>query len=325
MKVKSVGKKEDSLLRKTSSLRDKITYMKRDTKDNIQYWILLSVPLILMFIFHYLPIFGIVISFQEYMAGRPFFGEGVKWVGLKWFKEFVSGYYFPRIVRNTLMINIKELFITFWVPIIFAVILSEVKNSKFKKITQTVSYMPHFISAVVLAGIVKLFLSDEGILTYYLRLLGIEANGIMMKAEWFQWILVFTRIWAGFGWGSILYLSTITAIDPGLYGAAAVDGAGRLRRIWHITLPCLRPLITIQLIMFIGGMMSESGGLTLLLYNQNTMKTADVLDTYLYRETIQGARYSLGAAAGQFMSLINFVLLVTANRICAKFTDYSMW
>lgn len=282
-------------------------------------------PLIMIFLFSYLPMFGIIIAFQDYVAGRPFFGEGVIWVGLKWFREFVDSYYFARILRNTLVLNALNLVMGFWVPIIFALVVNEIRIRKFKKFTQTVSYLPHFLSSVVVAGMVVSFIANDGIITLMLRAVGFEAKSLNADPGAFPWIYTLTSIWKSFGWSSIIYLSTITAIDPGLYEAAAVDGAGRFRKIWHVTLPAMLPLIVIQLILSIGNMLSANTDLILLLYNSSTYKTADVIGTYVYRETLMGGKFSYGTASGLLMSILSFALTYIANAVSRKKTDYSMW
>lgn len=299
--------------------------MKRDTKDNIQYYFLMAIPLLLMFIFSYLPMFGILIAFQDYSIGKPFFGKGVIWVGLKWFQEFVQSYYFTRILRNTLVINLLGLFMGFWVPIFFALIVNEIRSRRFKSFTQTVSYMPYFISAVVLVGMVTTFISNDGIITKALRFVGFEAKSLNASPAAFPWIYTLTNIWKGFGWSSILYLSTISSIDPGLYEAASMDGAGRFRKIWHITIPAIMPLVMIQLIMSIGGMLGANTEIILLMYNSATYKTADVIGTFVYRETLMGGKYSYGTASGLLMSILGFGLTFIANAISRRTTDYSMW
>ncbi len=299
--------------------------MKRDTKDNIQYYLLMAVPLFTIFLFSYLPLFGIVIAFQDYVAGKPFFGEGVTWVGFKWFREFVSSYYFPRILRNTLLLNGMNLLFGFCVPILFALVVNEIRGTKFKKFTQTVSYLPYFLSAVIVAGMIVNFISNDGIITRLLQALGFSAKSLNADPNAFPWIYTLTTIWKSFGWSSIIYLSTITAIDPGLYEAASVDGAGRLRKIWHITLPAMRALIVIQLILSIGNMLSSNTDLILLLYNSSTYKTADVIGTYVYRESLMGGKFSYGTASGLLMSILSFVLTWTANGISRKTTEFSMW
>ena len=282
-------------------------------------------PLIMIFLFSYLPMFGIIIAFQDYVAGRPFFGEGVIWVGLKWFREFVDSYYFARILRNTLVLNALNLVMGFWVPIIFALVVNEIRIRKFKKFTQTVSYLPHFLSSVVVAGMVVSFIANDGIITLMLRAVGFEAKSLNADPGAFPWIYTLTSIWKSFGWSSIIYLSTITAIDPGLYEAAAVDGAGRFRKIWHVTLPAMLPLIVIQLILSIGNMLSANTDLILLLYNSSTYKTADVIGTYVYRETLMGGKFSYGTASGLLMSILSFAMTYIANAVSRKKTDYSMW
>lgn len=295
------------------------------TQNNIIYYALMIVPLILIFIFSYLPMFGIVIAFQDYSAGRPFFGEGVKWVGLKWFEKFVTSFYFSRILRNTLIINILELFMGFWVPIVFALVVNEIRNSKFRKITQTVSYMPHFISTVIVATMVLSFISSDGIITKFTAMMGYDTSDLNANPKAFKWIYVLTTIWKSFGWSSILYLSTITSIDPTLYEAAEVDGCGRIKRIWHITLPHMLPLIMIKLIRDVGGMLGSNTDMILLLYNQAVYSEADVIGTFVYRETLMGGKYSYGTASGLLMSIMSFTLVWCANWVSRKTTDFSMW
>ena len=300
-------------------------FLSRDTKDNIEYYLLMAIPLILIFVFCYLPMFGLVIAFQDYSVGRPFLGEGVKWVGLKHFDRFVSSYYFPRILKNTLILNIMQLFMGFWVPIVFAIVVNEIRNSKFRKFTQTVSYMPNFISTVVVAGMFLSFIASDGIITAALNGLGIQAKSLNANKEFFPWLYTLISVWKGFGWSSILYLSTITAIDPALYESADVDGGTRLQKIWYITLPSMLPLIMIQLIFAIGGMLGSNTDLILLLYNPSTYATADVIGTFVYRETLMGGKYSYGTAAGLLMSIFSFILVFTANMVARKKTDYSIW
>lgn len=295
------------------------------TQNNLVYYALMIVPMILIFIFSYLPLFGIVIAFQNYTAGKPFFGAGVDWVGLKWFEKFVSSFYFKRILRNTLVINILELFMGFWVPIVFALVVNEIRNSKFRKITQTVSYMPHFISTVIVATMVLSFISSDGIITKFTAAFGYDTSNLNANPKAFKWIYVLTTIWKSFGWSSILYLSTITSIDPTLYEAAEVDGCGRIKRIWHITLPHMLPLIMIKLIRDVGGMLGSNTDMILLLYNQAVYSEADVIGTFVYRETLMGGKYSYGTASGLLMSVMSFALVWGANWVSRKTTDFSMW
>ena len=294
-------------------------------QNNLIYYALMFVPLLLIFIFNYLPMFGIIISFQDYSAGRPFLGAGVKWVGLKWFRKFVTSFYFPRILRNTLIINTLHLFMGFWVPIVFALAVNEIRNDKFRKITQTISYMPHFISTVIVATMVLSFIASDGIITKFAAVFGLDTSGLNANPRAFKWIYVLTSVWKSFGWSSILYLSTITSIDPTLYEAAEVDGCGRVKRIWHITIPHMLPLIMIQLIRSIGGMLGSNTDMILLLYNEAVYSHADVIGTFVYRETLLGGKYSYGTASGLLMSIMSFILVWCANTVSRKTTDFSMW
>lgn len=301
------------------------TLLNRNVKDNIEYYLLMFIPLLLIFVFSYLPMFGLIISFQDYSTGRPFLGEGVKWVGLKWFDKFVSSFYFPRILRNTIVLNLMNLFMGFWVPIVFALVVNEIRNSKFRKFTQTVSYMPYFISSVVVAGMVLSFIANDGIITQMINALGGNARSLNADPKVFPWVFTITGVWKSFGWNSILYLSTITAIDPALYESADVDGAGRVKKIWYITLPSMLPLIMIQLILAVGSLLSSGTDLILLMYNSAVYSTADVIGTYIYRETLFSGKYSYGTAAGLLMSVLSFILVFAANLTSRKLTDFSLW
>lgn len=294
-------------------------------QNNLIYYALMAVPLLLILVFDYLPMFGIIIAFEDFVAGKSMFGAGVDWVGLKWFYEFVSSFYFTRILRNTLVINILHLFMGFWVPIVFALIVNEIRNSQFRKITQTISYMPHFISTVIVATMVLSFIASDGIITKFTAVFGYDTGSLNANPKAFKWIYVLTSVWKGFGWSSILYLSTITSIDPTLYEAAEVDGCGRIKRIWHITLPHMLPLIMIQLIRNIGGMLGSNTDMILLLYNTAVYSEADVIGTFVYRETLMSGKYSYGTASGLLMSVMSFTLVWIANWVSRKTTDFSMW
>lgn len=298
---------------------------KRDTRENIQYYALMLIPMVLIFVFSYIPLYGIVIAFQDYFPGSPFIGKDVEWVGLKWFKAFVTSHYFPRILRNTLVLNIMGLLLGFAVPIIFALIVNEIRSSKFRKFTQTVSYLPHFLSAVIVAGMVSRFIASDGVITLALQALGFEAKSLNVNKEAFPWIYTITSIWKSFGWNSIIYLSTLSSIDPGMYEAATIDGAGRLKRIWYITIPSMMPLIMIQLILSIGGMLGSNTDMILLMYNESVYETADVIGTFVYRETLMNGQFSYGTASGLLMSILSFILLYIANSISRKYTEFSMW
>lgn len=299
--------------------------IKRNTKDNIQYYLYMLPVMILIIIFSYIPLFGIVIAFQDYKVGSAFISADTVWVGLKHFQDFISSFYFERIIWNTLFINLLGLLMGFWVPIAFALLLNEVVFPKLKKVIQTVSYMPHFISSVVVVSMFLTYIGDNGIIPKLLSIIGISVNSLNTNASFYPWYYTFINVWKSFGWSSILYLSTITSIDQALYEAAEVDGAGRWKKMWYITLPQMKSIILIQLIFAIGGMLGSNTEMILLFYNPAVYSSMDVIGTYVYRDALLGGRYSFGTASSLLMSTFSFTLVWLANKVSRKFADYSLW
>lgn len=302
-------------------------YNNRLLKENAELYLIMLPVLILIFIFSYIPMYGIIIAFQNYLPGRSFlaFDGSTQWVGLKHFRDFLQSPMFPRIFGNTIRLTVMGFVFGFPVPIIFALLVNELRDNKFKKFVQTASYMPHFISAVVVAGMVLSFISVDGLVNQILGAFGVPAKPYNVNPDAFPWVYTITSIWKSFGWSSILYLSTISSIDPGLYEAAKIDGATRFQRMLYITLPSMTNLIMIQLIFTIGSLISSDSGMILLLYNPATYKTADVIGTYVYRDGLMGGRFSYGTAVNIFSSFINVTLLAIANRISTKVTDFGLW
>ncbi len=283
--------------------------------------------LLMIFIFCYIPMYGIIISFQNYTPGAPFlaFDGSVEWVGLKHFISFIQGKYFFRLMSNTILLSLYNLIFGFWVPIAFAVMLNQVSGMRFKKIVQTATYLPYFISSVVVAGMLLMFIRPTGIVNQIIMLLGGEAKDLSMDSKMFPVYYTLTNIWKSFGFNSILYMSTMSTIDPELYESSSLDGANRLKQIWHVTLPGIRPTISIMLIMAVGGILSSNTDLILLIYNPSTYKTADVIGTYIYRDGIINGRFSFSSAVGMFSAIINFILLFAANKISNKINDTGLW
>jgi len=267
--------------------------------------------------------YGAIIAFKEFNPALGIMGS--PWVGFKHFKSFFEGVYFWRLVRNTLLISVYSLIWGFPAPIILALLLNEVKNKYFKRTVQTVSYLPHFISLVVVCGIIKDFTSTDGVINDIIEFLGGERTNFLMIPEWFRPIYVGSGIWQEVGWGSIIYLAAITNIDPQLYEAATIDGASRCKQIWHITLPGIVPTIVILLILRLGGLMSVGFEKIILLYNSATMETADVISSYVYRRGLLDFDYSFSAAVGLFNSVINLILITSANRLSRKVSETSLW
>ena len=291
-------------------------------QHKLVYW--LSVPIIAYYIiFCYLPMFGICIAFQDYRPAKGVLNS--KWVGFKHFISFFESVYAWRLIRNTLLINLYSLLYGFPAPIILALLLNELKCVPFKRTVQTVTYMPHFISVVVICGLLSDFCSTNGILTTITTLFGAERTNLLNEAGLFRSIYVGSGIWQTIGWSSIIYLATRSSTDPCLYEAAVIDGAGRFQQAIHITLPTLIPLITLQLIMRMGQMMSVGYEKIILLYNGLTYETGDVISSYVYRRGLQSGEFSFGTAVSLFNSLCNILLLITANWLSARLTNESMW
>lgn len=305
--------------------KPKKRYGKGIIKENLQIYAMMLPTLLLILIFCYVPLYGLVIAFQNYAPGASFLGSDVQWVGLKWFQKFISGFYFKRLIKNTLVLSGLNLVFGVTAPILFALLIDQIRNQKYKKFIQTASYMPYFISIVVVAGMVISFFGTEGILTNFLVSLGLERKDYHVEPAAFPWIYTFTNVWKNFGFGSILYCSVISSIDPGLYEAAKMDGANRAQQVWHITLPGLRTVIAINIIMAVGAVLSSNTELILLLYTSATYDVADVIGTYTYRLGILEGQYSYTAAAGLFTSMIGFSLTFIANKISNKLTGYGLW
>ncbi|MCR5755886.1 MAG: ABC transporter permease subunit [Acetatifactor sp.] len=294
-------------------------------KENLQVYAMMLPTLIIILIFCYFPMYGLVIAFQDYVPGAAFFGKDVKWVGLKWFVDFVSGHYFWRLIKNTLVLSGLNLLFGFTAPLLFALLLDQIRHKRFKKFVQTASYMPYFISTVVVAGMVISFIDKDGLMTSVLTLFGMEQENYRNNSDAFPWIYTFTNVWKGFGFGSILYCSIISSIDPGLYEAAKLDGANRAQQVWHVTLPGLRAVIAINLITTVGAILGANTELILLLYTPATYNVADVIGTYTYRLGILEGQYSYTTAAGLFTSMIGFLLTYIANKISNKLSGYGLW
>ena len=271
-------------------------------------------------IFYYRPFGGLVIAFQNF---KPLLGiEGSAWVGFQNFLDFFNGPYFWRIVGNTLTISLLNLVFAFPVPIFLALLFNEIRNSKLRTLFQTISYMPYFVSTVVLAGLIVNFLSPStGIVNLILKQLGSEPIYFLTRPEYFRTIYLIQGIWAGAGFGSVIYYSALCSIDMDLYQAVKIDGGGRLRQIWHIALPGIRPTIAVMLIMQIGNILNVGYEMIILLYQPATYQTADVISTYMYRVGIQNSNYSLSTAVGLLNGVVSLILVMAANAVSGKISE----
>ncbi len=299
--------------------------LRKDMSENGGAYVLALAVLAYYFLFHYKPMGGLVIAFKNYVPRKGIWGS--KWVGLKYFLEFFNSYYFERVVRNTLVISLSSLIFAFPLPILFALSINEVKSKAFKKTVQTISYMPHFISMVVVCSMVRLFTGGDSFIVQIMTLFGYENTGanLLNNKNMFVPIYVISGIWQNLGWDCIIYLAALTAIDPELYEAARVDGAGRLRQTIHITLPGIVGTIIMLLILRIGSLMSVGHEKIILLYNEMVYETADVISSYVYRRGLVQGDWSFGAAVGLFNSVINFALVITANTLSNKMSGIGLW
>lgn len=290
-----------------------------------KYLLLMLLPVMLYFlVFSYIPMLGNVMAFQDYSVGKGFLHS--EWIGLRWFREFFGSVYFGRLIKNTLLISVYSLLIGFPIPIIFALLLNELKDGPFKRITQTISYLPHFISVVVVVGLLYNFLSPvDGIVNAFLKSIGMKSINFMAEPKWFRGLYVGSNIWQNFGWDSIIYLAALSGVDPQLYEAAQIDGAGKFKQMLHVTLPAIMPTIVILLIMNVGSIMNVGFEKIILMYSPATYETADVISTYVYRRGILGSQFSFSAAVGLFNSVINFILLFSVNKFSKRLGEISLW
>lgn len=289
-----------------------------------KYLYLLLIPATVYFLtFCYAPMYGTLIAFKDFNPMKGIIGS--EWVGLKYFKEFFSSVYFERLIKNTLFISVYSLLWGFPIPIIFALSLNELKDSFFKRFSQTVSYLPHFISTVVVVGMITTLFNDTGIITGMARAITGKHTNFLNDARWFRTLYIGSGIWQEFGWSSIIYLAAVSGVDPSLYEAARIDGASKLQQTWHITLPGIKPTIIILLILNVGGILSVGYTKIILMYSPATYSVADVISTYVYRAGLLRARYSFGTAVDLFNSVANFAVLVLVNRISRKVSEISLW
>ena len=289
-------------------------------------WMLYSfliIPVLYYIIFKYIPMFGNVIAFRKYSGGPNIFGQ--KWVGFRYFKQFLKDPSFWNAFRNTLTLSITYLIFRFPITLTFALLLNEIRNLKWKKFVQTVSYLPHFISMVIIAGMIKEVVSLTGPINTMIESLGGEKISFIQEASWFPPIYIISGIWQGLGWGTILYLAAMTGINMELYEAAKVDGANRFKQAIHVTIPGIMPTIVTLLILDIGGIMGSNFEKIILLYLPSTYETADVISTLVYRMGISGGNFSYATAVGLFEGVVGLILVVTANLVSRKVTEASLW
>ncbi|MED3803346.1 ABC transporter permease [Lysinibacillus xylanilyticus] len=296
---------------------------KKSIRKNWELYLLLAPVILYFLIFHYYPLYGLQIAFKDFIATKGITGS--PWVGFKHFERFFDSYYFWRLIKNTIGIGVFTLLVSFPVPIIIALLLNEVKSLRFKKFVQTIIYAPHFLSTVVVVGMLLLFLKSDGMINQVITLFGGTPIDFISEPAWFKSIYVLSDVWQTMGWSSIIYIAALSAVDPAQHEAAMMDGASKFQRIIHINIPAIMPTIVILFILNVGSVMAIGFEKVFLLQNDLNMSTSDVISTFVYRSGILEAQYSFSAAVGLFNSIINFILLIMVNRIAKKVSDTSLW
>ena len=295
-------------------------------RSQLPYWVMLIIPITFFLVIRYWPMYGLSIAFQNYKIGDPFISPDSRWAVTKWFKMLFKNPNFPRLVRNTLVLNSLSILISFPVAVGFALLLNEVRIRKFRNLTANISLLPYFISTVVIVAIMyNVFSVDDGLVNMVIQKLGGEKINFLGSTDWFRPLYIGSDIWQNTGFNAVVFTAAIAGIDPNLYEAAALDGSSRLKNIIYITIPCILPTIIIMLLLRIGNIMTVGYEKIILMYTPSTYEVADVLSTYAYRAGLDNQKYSLSAAISLINSVVNVILLVTANKITKKLSDSSLW
>lgn len=300
-----------------------MTSLRRDWIRNKWLYIMILPVIIYYIAFQYAPMYGAIIAFKQFVPAKGILGSD--WVGFKHFKDFFSSIYFFRVIKNTILLSMSNLLFGFPAPIILALLLNELKSPIFRRITQTITYMPHFITLVVVAGIIRYFTLSDGLVNDVVAFFGGERAAFLQQPESFRPIYVISEIWQQIGWGTIIYLAAISGIDQQQYEAAKIDGATKFRQIWHITLPGILPTVMIMLILALGNLMNVGFEKIILLYSASIYDTADVISTFVYRKGILEFNYGFSTAVGLFNSVINFIILLMANYFSKRVSQNSLW
>jgi putative aldouronate transport system permease protein len=296
----------------------------RSMRKKYDLYLFLAIPLIWYFLFRYYPIYGLQIAFKDFIPSKGIAGS--EWAGVKYFEQFFSSYYFWTLIKNTITLSLYSLLVGFPIPIFLALLINEVKSNSYKKLLQNITYIPHFLSVVVIVGMLNIFLDDQfGLVNKLVVMFGGEAIEYMSKPEWFQSLYVFSNVWQNAGWNSIIYLAALAGIDNTQYEAATIDGASRIQKIIYISIPGILPTIMILLILQIGRIMDVGFEKVLLMQNPINAEKSEVIQTFVYRNGIQLGQFSYTTAVGLFNSAINFLILVLTNAIARRATKIGLW
>ena len=321
--MRTANKRMKPLGRRESS-ENRTRYLRRDTKENIEYWLMMIIPILLTIILRYMTSYTHVTAFQDWIPGAPYFGERVRWVGLKWFKIVVKDPFIWRGVKNSMRMWLIGRVFSF-APVIFAVVTAELRSAKFSGFTRVLCYLPTFMSEVVVAAIFVGLLGANGILTQLAQMMGSDCTSLLTSKTAFPWTYCAINTWQGFAWGSLLYQATIAGVDTGLYDAAKVDGCSNVQRVLHVTWPALVPVFCFNMIMGCSSLLSSDVTQIIRMYNPAVYEVADTIGSYLFRTGMELGRYSFGSAASVLQMAMSFILLWTCNKLCQKYAAYSLW
>jgi len=289
-----------------------------------KYLLIMALPgFLIVLIFKYFPMYGILIAFKDYNAAQGILNS--PWVGLKHFQAFFHNPMSWRLIKNTLLLSFYSLLWGFPAPIILALLMHEIKNKVFKRITQTITYFPHFLSVVIVVGFIKEFTAIDGLFNQIVGWFGADPVPMLSKSEYFRTLFIASGIWQSVGWGTIIYLAALAGVDESLYEAAVIDGANRWQRMVNVTWPAIVPATTILLILSLGGILGTDFQKILLMYNPGIYETADVIDTFVYRQGILGAQFEYGAAVGLMLSIVSFIFIYLANQVSRRVSETSLW
>jgi putative aldouronate transport system permease protein len=314
--------------RKANPIIDSPIQVKKASKlkkilSNYQLYLFLLPALVYFIVFHYVPMYGILIAFKDFVATKGIMGS--PWVGFKHFERFFDSYQFWSLIKNTLGLSVIQLIVGFPLPIFLALMMNQIRSDKYKRFVQTVVYAPHFISVVVLAGMIYVFFSNNGLINNLILIFGGDPISFMAKPDWFKPLYIASGVWQETGWAAIIYLAALAGVSPELHEAAVMDGANRWQRIFHVDIPAIMPTAVILLILNVGNIMNIGFEKAYLLQTPMNQPAAEIIPTYVYKMGLQQAQYSFAAAVGLFNSVINLVLLVLVNKFAKKLSGTGLW
>ncbi|PFN98546.1 sugar ABC transporter permease [Bacillus sp. AFS076308] len=314
--------------RKARPVFDSSIQVKKGSKlkkilSNYQLYLFLLPALIYFIVFHYVPMYGVLIAFKDFVATKGIMGS--PWVGFKHFERFFDSYQFWRLIKNSLGLSVTQLIVGFPLPIFLALMLNQIRSEKYKRFVQTVVYAPHFISVVVLAGMIYVFFSNNGLINNLILLFGGDPISFMAKPDWFKPLYIASSVWQETGWAAIIYLAALAGVSPELHEAAVMDGANKFQRIFHVDIPAIMPTAVILLILSVGNIMNIGFEKAYLLQTPMNQPAAEIISTYVYKMGLQQAQYSFAAAVGLFNSVINLILLVAVNKFAKKLSGTGLW